>query len=399
MVLSIQEMTHRTKVNEENYSQIDINPDDVGTWRREVTSDLEALTKRIEELERQNFKQRQSVKLITSFAESKKDNCFGLITAAHLLRTSCAARLQCFTLLIVITIFSFCAISFFLDARSNENADWKPVKIDQVIEYGNTEIQYEMPYLYIAFKVSNTERLSDTVINETLSQIENLFMRSERCSIRYFSSQKRTSVGCEWFAAQYDGRPSSNFMFWGYFKLKLDNPTAGNGSFVYSVDMPVSELISRKNIDVSEFWVSITRDEQPADFSNFIYLDADEPLSNGTSLGYTVDYTESAVDNTYYFTNSIAWVSKLPSDGILRITGRPNLRVQYWTEYISFGYSDWIFGMGGLYSFFCVGFFFTAYRTALCCNDNWSMGILPRFSITHRNLEMIHWLKYKTLPQ
>lgn len=399
MVLSIQEMTQRTNVNEENDLQIEINPDNVETWRSEVTSGLKAMTKSIEELKRQNFRHRQSVKLVTSFAESQKDNCFGILTGAHLIRISCAARLQCITLLIAITTFSFCAITYFLNARSNENAVWKPLKIDQVIEYGNTEIQYEMPYLYIAFKVSNTERLSNTVINETLSLMENLFLRSERCSIRYFSSQRRTSVGCEWSVAQYDGRPSTNFIFWGYVRVKLDNPTPGNGSFVYSVDLPVSELISRKSIDVNEFWVSITRDEKPEDFSNFIYLDADQPLSNGTSLGYTVDYTESTVDNTFYFTNSIGWLSKLPSDGILRITGRPNLRVEYWTEYVSFGYSDWVFGMGGLYSFFAVGFFLIAYRTALCCNDNWSMGILPRFSIVFRNLEMIHWLKYKTLSQ
>jgi len=399
MVLSIQEMTHRSKVNEDNYCQIDINPDNVETWRSEVTSDLKSLRKRIEELERQNIKHRESVKLITSFAGSKKDNCCGLITSVHILRNSCTARFQCITLLIAITIFSFYAINYFLDARSNENAVWKPLKIDQVIEYGTTEIQYEMPYLYIAFKVSNTERLSDRVINETLSLIEDLFFRSNRCSIRYFSRQKRTSVGCEYSASHYDGRPSSNFMFWGYVRLKLDNPAPGNGSFVYSVDLPVSNLISRKNIDVSEFWVSITRDEEPADFSNFIYLDAVQPLSNGTSLGYTVDYTESAVDNTDYFTNSIAWISELPSEGVLRITGRPNLRVEYWTEYIAFGYSDWVFGMGGLYNFFAVGFFFTAYRAADCWNDNWSMGILPRFSITFRNLEMIHWLRHKTLSQ
>jgi len=268
-------------------------------------------------------------------------------------------------------------------------------KIDQIIEYGTTEMQYEMPYVYIAFQVSNAERLTESGTNETLSQIETWFLRSKRCAIRYFSSQKRSSVGCEMFAALYEGRPISNSMFWGYLRLKLDNPIPGNGSFVYSVDLDVSAIISR-NFDVSGFWVSITRDEKPEDFSNFIYLDADEPLSNGTSLAYTIDYTENAVDGNYYFTNSIAWISELPSDGILRITGRPNLRVQYWTEYVTFGYSDWIFGMGGLYNFVAVGFFFTAYHTALTCNDNWSMGILPKFSITFKNLEMIRWLQHKT---
>jgi len=128
MALSIQEMTNRTIVHEENILQIDIKPDNVEKWRSEVTSDLESLKKRIEELERRTLKRRATAKVLSSFAESKKDNCHGFLTLVHLVRTNWPARLQCITLLLAITIFSYCAITFFLVARSNELAVWKPKK-------------------------------------------------------------------------------------------------------------------------------------------------------------------------------------------------------------------------------------------------------------------------------
>jgi len=395
-------MPRRAKSNDDNHIRRNVNSADVeaSKWRSQVTADLKALKKRLDELELHTVQHRESVKLlrITSFAESQKDNCCGLVTWAQLVRTSWASRLQCILLMIATIAFGFCALSYFFEARRNELAVWKPIKIDQTIEYGNSEAEYQMPYVYIAFQVTQKDSSSDSMINETLAGIGNaMSYRSNKCSIRYFSHQKRNVVGCEWSLARYEGRPSSSFRFWGYLKIRLDNPTPGNGSFAYSIDLAASDMIFSDSIEVGGFWVSISRDEEPADFSYFIYLDADQPLSNGTSLSYTVDYSEKAVDDNHYFTNSIAWSSELSADGMFRISARPNLRVEYWTEYVAFGYSDWIFGMGGLYNFFAIGFFYTAYYAADRCNDNWSMGILPRFSFIFSNLEMVLWLKHKTL--
>jgi len=400
MVLSIQEMTHTRKTNADTGFQISLNNIDVETskWRTQVTSELVALKKRIQELERHSAWQRESVRQITSFAESQTEKCCGLSTSAHLIKTSWASRLQCILLLVVIIVFSSFAVSYFLEARSNELAMWKPQKINQTIEYGNTSMQYEMPYVFIAFAVTYTDSLSDSIINETLSGIaETQEQRSNRCTTNYFANEKNSFVGCEWFVARFDARPGTNSKFWGYFRFKLDNPTPGNGSFAYTVILSASDMIFDESIEVTGFWVSITRDETPADFSKFIYLYADEPLSGNKSLAYTVDYTETAVDDTHYLTTSIAWSEELDTDGMLRIKAIPNLRVEYWTEFVAFGYSDWVFGMGGLYNFFAVGFFYTAYYAAACCNDNWSLGILPRLSFVFNNLEMILWLKHNTL--
>jgi len=397
MVQSIQEMTQTTKTNDDTCFQICLSTIDVETskWRAEVTSELKALRKRIWALERHNVTQTESLRQITSFAEGETDKCCGLYTSVHLLKTNWVSRLQCILLLVAIIVFSSCTVSYYFKARSNELAIWKPLKINQTIEYGNTNMQYEMPYVYVAFKITYTDSSSDSIINETLSGIkETQLQHSWICATDYFSSERRSPVGCEWFVARFEARPREN---WGYFRFKLDNPTPGNGSFQYSVVLKASNMIFDDSFEMTGFWVSITRDEKP-DFSKFVYLNAEEPLSGGTSLQYVVDYTETAVDDAHYFTNSIAWSSELPSNGILRIVAKPNLRVEYWTEYVVFGYADWIFGMGGLYNFFAIGFFYTAYYVAACFNDNWSMGILPEFSFIFSNLEMILWLKHITLP-
>jgi len=406
MVLSTQEITHMTKIYDDNCVQMGINTIDVETnkWRNQVTSELKVLKKRIKELERHTVWQRESVKQITSFAESQTDTCCGLSTSVHLVRTSWASRLQCILLMVVIIGFSFCAVSYFLEARRNEHAMWKPMKINKTIEYGTTSTHYEMPYIYIAFKVTYTDSLSemsDILINETLTGIQESQLKRESCSTKYYSGEQRVFVGCEWLVARYEQLPGTDKLFYGYFSFKLDSPTPDNGSFVWSVILSPADMMFNDSFEVTGFWVSITRDEKLGDFSNFIYLDADKPLSGGTSLWYTVDYTESVLDETHYFTNSIAWSSELVEDdnGMLRISAKPNLRVEYWTEYVAFGYSHWIFGMGGLYNFFALGFFYTAYYAAVCCNDNWSMGILPRLSFVFNNLEMILWIKHNTLSK
>jgi len=394
--------THKGKVAEYLPIQINLAEEETRKWRSQVTSDLNALKGKLWELDRLTTRHRHSMKQITSYAEIEEDKCCGLITLAYLVKTSWASRLQLILLLTGIIFFGWYATCYFWEARENERAVWKPLKITQAIEYGNTNMQYEMPYVLIAFSVTYSGNASTSIISETLSGIgASQRRRRSRCTLRYFSSERKGLVECEWSVSRYEGRPTGSMStFWGYFRFKLENPTPANGSFVWSVNLTASDMVFNDNIQIGGFWVSITRDEIPSDFSNFIFLNAESPLANNAGVAYTVDYTETIVNDKHYIANSIAWSSQMSSNGIFQFTARPNLRVESYTEYVVFGYSDWVFGMGGLYNVFAVGFFYAAYYAAVFCNDNyWSMGILPRLSFIFQNFELILWLKHNTLGE
>jgi len=396
-----EDLTHNGKAAKKFQIKINLAEEETRKWRSQVTSDLNALKGKLWELDRLTTRHRQSLKQITSYAEIDQDKCCGLITFSYLVKTSWASRLQLILLLTVFIVFGWYATSYFYIARENELAAWKPLKITRAIEYGTTDMQYEMPYVLIAFSINNTGTWWKSQ-NEILSEIEASQWRpSGRCSIRYFSKARRDPVKCEDSVSRFEGRPTvSNSTFWGYFRFKLENPSPANGAFVWSVTLNAEKMVLIDNIEIGGFYVSITRDEIPADFSKFIFLNAESPLAVNAGIAYTVDYTETIVDNIHYITNSIAWSTELSSyNGTFRFTARPNLRVESYSEYVVFGYSDWVFGMGGLYNVFAVGFFYAAYYAAVFCNDNWSMGILPQLSFIFQNFEMVLWLKHNTLKQ
>jgi hypothetical protein len=62
--------------------------------------------------------------------------------------------LQCIWLGLCLALFAGVAIALFVNAYTNENANWKPEKKDYKVDFRDEAAnhQYEMPYVYIFFK-------------------------------------------------------------------------------------------------------------------------------------------------------------------------------------------------------------------------------------------------------
>merc|ERR1719285_543516 len=132
------------------------------------------------------------------------------------------------------SIITGVAIALFLIAYSNENAAWKSEKIDYTIDYTDMAAnhQYEMPYIFIFFKVSmpryaTADWLSPEEINNTLHDLltsQNNFVN--KSGFIYLDNMNtnlhdvQSTFGTVNAVALYDEDWVKNDSFIGYFRLK-----------------------------------------------------------------------------------------------------------------------------------------------------------------------------------
>merc|ERR1719193_1603984 len=103
------------------------------------------------------------------------------------------------------------------------------------------------------------------------------------------------------------------------------------------------------------------------------------------------DLTWSQTMKSTAFLREAAGLALEDQSILLRID--PDLEVDHWREYVAFSYSDWLTGMGGLFSLITTGFLWSSYGLAVCCGDGISMGILPGLSFNFFSYEESMWIK------
>jgi len=79
--------------------------------------------------------------------------------------------------------------------------------------------------------------------------------------------------------------------------------------------------------------------------------------------------------------------------GDLILIYKPDLSVDHWTEYVAFGYWDWLTGIGGMFSIMSTVFFLFAYYLSKIFATDGSVGILPEMSFVFANFEEIRGIQ------
>lgn len=369
-------------------------------WRAAVTRDIAELRNRINLLEfRTNDNSEVSLNAEKAIDELKHSDLDYSGTASRVHKLTCkrltpVVALQSFWMFACLVIFLSIGISQFITANANSRSHWKPEKKTLVIDYtvGNPTAQYDMPIFWLTFGfINNSSQWSDEMMNETLTHMLQNHRELYIANLTYVHNEKRSKiVDCE--ADSVHDMGIMDQRFWATLGLKCENPGATFGDFYVWISMNMFEFSTLRNVD------RVTG----------LYFIADRHLSvwyNGPYLTfdtehhgfYGVEYWEDVVDRIdgrsyYIFETNLQWQDKqeFGDSGEMLLMVKPDLSVDHWTEYVSYGYVEWLMAMGGLLSVCAAVFFFGASRIALAFDGSAaSMGILPVFSYTFYNYDKV----------
>jgi len=384
-------------------------------WKVMLEEDMRSLKKRVSALERNGRDERESkmeLKHTHSFATAGEDGLGGLRTCALLIRSKKAALLQCIWLTIVIITLLTVGIIEFLRASDNIYAEFKPEKKYQTVDYRDSQgdKQYEMPYIYLYFMCFSDLEWSYEEINETLTyQLEGQNYFKNSAEVTYMDEDlniETRALPTVEAKAFYEKAWVFGHLFLGYFRLKLANPDPSLGSFQYQISINTEALTRNWTLWMNGFYVSVAREMTVMNWEKTIHVSTDNAIARGSKIRATIDYDERVVRtwrNGYinYFTSSLGWYYEEENDnyltvweaGELNLTFRGNLMIDYWEEYVAYGYYDWLSGMGGMLSISSIIFFWVAYYLAVIFGEKNTMGILPEISFIFSNFETIQVVK------
>jgi len=358
-------------------------------------------------------REQSGIKSIDTFALADYMGVGCLTTFITLIASKRLAQLQFIWLLGCLIFFLYYGINTFFTAEGNENADFKPETKNYVIDYSSEDEQYEMPYVYIFWYLSLAQcnitertRMNQTELSNQLLQAQGDFSNS--VFIEYTDSTEFLDAKV---SARVSDDTSSSLGFWGFFKFNLSapNPVLGPWNLYILLNgdaMSLNSTVSLKHIvtyisreDFYYFpggvivkWDAV--DEVDMVDCNVVNYDETVTHKHGSDVEHhdiEMGWTQTTlhIDDLYI----IADVITESTDIVLFIT--PNLEVEHWFEYVAFGYTDWMTGMGGLSSLLCATFLWVSYYIAMYFGDGFSMGILPGLTFTFSNYEDVHWIKRK----
>jgi len=184
-------------------------------------------------------------------------------------------------------------------------------------------------------------------------------------------------------------------LFLAGVSLKIDDPDPEVGLYITYIKLGVSELAMLKHVDGIFHWAfAFSRDKSVRGWNC---------LTNNNEYGYwnTLRYKETVLIDlagtiSSSFTTTIngealtagSYSTVVPAGwNVLQIES--DLLVEYWEEYVNYGYIDWFMAMGGLMSIGITAFFFIGDKLPRLFNHS-SMGILPRFSVIYKNTKHIY---------
>lgn len=383
-------------------------------WKLAVERDMGELRERVLKLELQNNdgfpKKVQSLKDQESFATAEDDGFCGLFTCFHLIRTRKASLLQCIWLSFFIIFLTTYGTIEFLRARANTQAEFKPEKKQRTVNYYETRdsnLIYEMPYIYFWFFGGHTNKSYQPNVNETLLRLlesQNYFVNST--NIGYLNGEADDlktylPLPIEEAKAFYPPRGVTDEMFTGCFRLKLKNPDPSRGYFQFMVSINIQKLTLNGTMWLDGFWVAVAREMTDTYWGELVYVPIEDALSKGSNINSHIDFDEKVThryqsDDVHSFSSSLAWYEEeWDSDetGKLAIMFRANLMIEHWGEYVDFGYLDWFSSVGGMISVSSIFFIWGAYFLAVMFGDKNRMGILPEISFVFSNFETVHLLK------
>jgi len=387
-------------------------------WRVAVEQHMLNLRERVKTLELQenvSYPKKQSIPPnILSLTTAEDDGFCGLRTCAHLVRSRRAALYQCIWLILFVVALVVLGRTELMKANGNIEAEFKPERKTQTIDYYQTNDPYEMPYIYFYFYIVNENELDvnylyGETVNDTLEEIlksQNYFQN--HAYIEYRSEQWEYEdplpLGIEEASAFYVKESVHENTFYGYFRLKLMNPEISGTYFEFSVSIDMWNLTTNLEVGVHGLWVAVNRDIKTIRLEDMVEVLTLNPL-DFEFITATIDYDEKVtrtMSNKYnhLFSTSLDVVEKFEAvDGLeacqIEIKFRSCMMIEHWEEYVHFDYFDWCSWMGGIISISSILFFWGAYYLAIYFGDNNTMGILPIMSTVFYNFEAVHLLRQR----
>lgn len=404
-------------------------------WKGNMEARLDDLTRRViqlELLEQESNLPRSNTGKVASFSTLESTKWFGLATCAKIIRTKRVATIQCFWLIICILGGLYCGVTEFARARSNVLSNHKPLTLERVEEYGlpGSE-EWNLPDLYFRVRVRPEHNLEKD-IDKALSLMESMFGPQGEQQLSEFL-KKPFDTYCMYFDTIIDwmsATPYADFgvtwvdynISWGlpwwkdaavsnpsfigliHIKLGQPDPIMGDWTCLSHINLTAVTLdFTAELIDLEVFMDREVPDIEYGTFDHvmaiegkatnnlrYSYEEKKHKLMNGDEISVVTD--EMTVTNGGYFrelfyqANEARVVTQLVLDP----------RVEIWSEYVEYGYEDWVFAMGGMLSLASIAFFWGAYKIVKYFGqDIWTMGITPIMSFTFHNLERILWVKYR----
>jgi len=277
-----------------------------------------------------------------------------------------------------------------------------------------------MPYFYIFFEVevpgyeNESSRLAPEVINTTLDTLlasqnyftnktgimwaDDIYMIEDLREVQITYYEEAEAV------AHYIENTATENTFLGYFRIKVNDPEPGRRWVLFYITVDADALTQNKTVPVRGFYLYVARSLDDLNINQVVSLNSDRAFSDDAYLSFTVDYTEevirsmgmtdmSKIETAMSSVEITPTTSNSNLSGTIDIRARTDLIVEYWQEYVEYGYYDWLAAMGGLFSLCSFVFFQVGYIIAVIVGNGHTMGILPELSFNFSNLEMVYFLR------
>jgi len=349
-----------------------------------------------------------------SFADADHFGIGYLAALVAIVKSKTYARFQLILLFGCVIVYLWYGNLTLSRAMANMQSDFKPEKKDYSINYGSSDQvePYQVPYIHINFFIifENINKISLNITHLLDQLLKSQDWFHERAMFMYDDlSWEYANVTAVPFQASGEvPLEGEDFGVHVNLRLKLDEPSPGKGWFIaLSIDLGRIQMIA--NVKVGDVTLRISRDEDPAGIPLVLnYNKEEDSMVDVFMIGYQETVFHKYRTNDQLSNFDITWSQSTKSTayfvGIVNITLEdnslllriePKLEVDHWTEYVAFSYTDWLSGMGGLFSLMAMGFLWTSYGLALSCGDGISMGILPGLSFNFFSYEELLWIKKK----
>lgn len=419
------------------------NLSDLDVWRSNINRDMTALEERISILELENVgstkpgsHEKSGLAIDDPEYKNRCPDGFGIdklgsqeswIPTAELsckqrwiyyLKTQRSSRGQLFLLLVFLAIFLIVGFNEFERAKLNEEAEFKPEKKEYIRDYQARILSehYEMPYFYFHVLVNlgnvSTENIDIDEYLTWFMESQNYFNGSG--TIVYYSegvngvveSNEELPVEEVDITAPKEFAFKNSFWFWYRVKYAPPDPSKGNWHLLIRLRTDLITLDGLVSIDLC--LLAIKREILIFKAFDGIRITHVEDKVTAYSISYEERVT-SRLDNKAdaqeltVFSRPPGLMESSEVDTILNISAEngdtvmlvlPDLLVEYWEEYVDYGYWDCFTAMGGMFSIASAMFFWLAYYFGKILGDDVSrVGILGELSFLYANFENIRWIK------
>jgi len=319
------------------------------------------------------------------------------------------AQIQIVWLLICLTAFKTIGIVELDTAHSNVTSAFKPEKIESVIDYGDATHQYYMPWIYIVFRVLTPKEYNETgtywtnaTTSSTLSRmLETVDFENMSVRMSYFNDWEKTWVPSSWeefsvnLLGNFSDLLSGKTEIVACFKLKLPDPDPSQGPFSIRFSIYRNHMTLWDTLNVVDVRLTVSRGEPSPNYLDHRALQISKWIDgHGLSVSYDekVVKTVNPVSTAHEFSLYARTTWDTADNGTLDIIIFPNLVVPEWSEYVEFGYFEWLGMMGGYFTILSFVFLSVSRYFSKWLQDE-SLGILPLVSHKYRNHEKISLLE------